>query len=334
MTARLKLALVGCGAIARLHLPALREGAPRTDVTAVVDTDAARAEALAKETGARPFTSLADALAAGDVDAVDLMLPHDVHEPATLAALAAGKHVLLEKPIAPTVEASERILAAGRRSGKVLMVAENAQYWPEVLTAKRLLDDGAIGEPISARGTFVIPMLPMFYGGEKPWRLDSKVAGGGIAIDAGSHWLRPLTMWLGEVSEVVAALGRPWGAMEGESLVQSMLRHRSGVVSVFESRLGSGPNADEPQFRLTGTRGEITIERPGRVMLWDGQHAEGTQVGEVGGYVRSYFGEMADFEAAVLDGRPLAAGPEAALSELRIALAMYRSAASKRWEPL
>jgi predicted dehydrogenase len=332
VTTRLKLALVGCGAIARLHLPAIRGGAPRTDVTATVDTDLARAEALAKETGARAFGSLDDALAHGDFDAVDLMLPHDVHETATLAALAAGKHVLLEKPIAPTVEASERILAAGRRSGRILMVAENAQYWPEVVTAKRLLDDGAIGNLIAARGTFVIPLLPMFYGGDRPWRLESKIAGGGIAIDAASHWLRPLSMWLGEVDEVVATLARPFAAMEGESLVQSMLRYRSGVVAVFESRLYDSPHGDEPQFRLTGTRGEITIERPGRVMLWDASHPEGTQVGEIGGYVRSYFGEMADFEAAVLDGRPLAAGPEAALSELRIALAMYRSAASGRWE--
>src|SRR5690348_10440762 len=97
----LDLALVGCGAIARYHLDGIKERARRIRVTAAVDRDRARAEQVAAETGAQVFTSLEDALAGGRFDAVDIMLPHDLHEAATVAALRAGKHVLCEKPMAP-----------------------------------------------------------------------------------------------------------------------------------------------------------------------------------------------------------------------------------------
>jgi len=330
--AELTLALVGCGAISQLHLTAIRKGALRTRITAVVDTNAERARAMAERTGAPPFTSLDQALADGAFEAVDVMLPHHLHESAAVRCFAAGKHVLLEKPMANDVAACERILDAARRAGTVFQVAENTQYWPEVVTTKRLLDDGAIGQVVTARASFAIPPMPQFYGGQNPWRLDNAIAGGGIALDAGSHWIRPLRMWLGEVDEVVGALARPWAPMQGESLVRALLRFRSGVVSSLDGLMKEPPFVPEPMFRLTGTAGEITIERPGRVVLWTAEHPNGTQIGEEGGYLESYHPQFADFEAAVLDGRPLAAGAEVAVGELRVALALYRSAETRRWE--
>ena len=130
MPRTLTMALVGCGAISRVHLPAIHGGAPRIDITAVVDADRARADAMARETGARAFTSLDEALARADFEAVDLMLPHHLHEEMAVRSFAAGKHVLLEKPLATTLDACDRILAAWKRAGRVFLVAENTQYWP------------------------------------------------------------------------------------------------------------------------------------------------------------------------------------------------------------
>lgn len=332
MSRRLTLALVGCGAISRLHLPAIRKGAARTAITAAVDIDPERAAAMARETGARAYTSLDEALAAGGFDAVDLMLPHHLHEDAAVRCFAKGLHVLLEKPLANDVAACARILAAAGRAGTVFQVAENTQYWPEVLTAQRLLAEGAIGEVVTARASFAIPPMPEFYGGPNAWRLDNTIAGGGIALDTGSHWVRPLRMWFGEVEEVVGALGRPWQPMQGESLVRALLRFRSGMVASLDGLMKEAPFVPEPMFRLTGLAGEITIERPGRVVLWTQQHPDGTQVGEAGGYLESYYGQFADFEGAVLDGKALAAGAEMAVGELRVALALYRSVQTQRWE--
>lgn len=332
----LRLALVGCGAISKMHRIGIQDGAPRIAITAAVDVSRASAESVASETGAEVFESLDAALESGCFDAVDLMLPHHLHESAALRCLDAGVHVLLEKPMAPSVDACARILeAAGKaaeRNGAVFMVAENSQYWPEVVTAKRLIDDGVIGDVVTARAAIFFPPMGDYYGGDKPWRFDNAAAGGGIALDTGSHWIRPLRIWLGEVDEVVAALGHPFGQMEGESLVRSLLRFRSGVVASFDALLSEAPLSPEPLFRITGSRGEITIDGLGRATVFDADHRRGRSEGEPGGYMKSYAGEFEDFAAAVLDGRPLAAGPEVALGELRTALALYRSAETRSWE--
>jgi len=328
---QLRLALLGCGAAADLHLPAI-EASARTVVAAAIDVDPARADAVAVRTGAVAFPSLDAGLASGTFDGVLVMLPHHLHEVAALAALTAGAHVLLEKPIAPTIAACERILDAARDADGVLMVAENAQYWPEVVLAKQLLDQGTIGEVITARAWHCFPPIDEFLSGVDPWRLSQERTGGGVAIDAGSHWLRPLRMWLGELVEVVAATGRPYPAMEAESMCRALCRFDTGVVASFDVILPPGPGvAPSALFQITGTTGELVIGSRGRVKLYDGTEPRGIVVG-TGNYLQSYEHQLAAFEAAVLDGRSPAVNAEYAVGELRAALAMYRSTESQRWE--
>lgn len=329
MSQTLKLALVGCGAISDWHRMGLRDVA-EIEVTAVVDVDRGRAEAAAD--GAAVFTSLDDALAEGDFDAVDLMLPHQLHESLAVQALEAGKHVLLEKPLAPTALACERILAAAERAEGVFMVAENAQYWPEILIAKRLLDEGAIGEVLTAGVHLFFPPMPAYYGGDAPWRFDKEATGGGISIDTGSHYVRPLRMWLGEIEEVVAAMERPLERMEGESLARALFRFQSGVVASFDLMLSEAPIGRQDMFRITGRDGEILIGMG--VTLYNRENPRGVRVEEERpqGYLLSYAGQFRDFAAAILEGKALDAGPEVAVGELRTALAMERSAQTRRWE--
>ena len=97
MSDQLKLAFIGCGAIARFHLDGIKGHAPRIDITALVDLDAAKARSFAEETGGQVFTSLDEALEKGDFDAVDILLPHDLHEKITIQCLQAGKHVTTRK---------------------------------------------------------------------------------------------------------------------------------------------------------------------------------------------------------------------------------------------
>jgi len=327
---RLRLAFVGCGAIAQWHLTALRAGALRTDVTAAVDVDVGRARALAQQTGAEAFESLAAALRADAFDAALVMVPHQLHEELAVATLDAGRHVLLEKPLAPTVEACARILAVARRSAAVFAVAENAQYWPEVVLAQGLIADGAIGEVITARAWHCAAPMAEFAGPGN-WRFSEAAAGGGVALDVGTHWMRPLRMWLGEPTEVVAATARPFEAMEAESMCRALCRFDSGVVASFDVILSPGPTAPLPLFQVTGSRGELVIDVLGRVKRYDGSDPGGTVVGR-GGYLLSYERQLAAFEAAVLDGVAPPTDAAYALGEVRAALAMVRSAGSGRWE--
>lgn len=329
MSGTLRVAVVGCGAIAEWHRNAIRAGAARTRVTACVDPDAARAAAFAAKMGATPYASLTDALAANAADAVAIMVPHHLHEELAAEAFQARRHVLLEKPMAVDLDACARVLAAARAAGTVFMVAENAQYWPGVLRARALLADGAIGTLVTARAWCCVPFMPEFYSGGA-WRFSVAATGGGVAVDAGSHFLRPLRMWCGELVDVMAVTGRPQVAMEGESLCRALCRFDGGVVASFDALLAVAAGTSLPRFQLTGTTGEIVIDAT-HVRLFDARGGAGTVVAE-SGYLESYAGEWRDFEAAVLDGTPLAASPEHSLGELRAAFAMYRSAASGRWE--
>lgn len=332
MSETVRTAIVGCGAIAHWHLDAIDRAHAPIVVTAAIDPDAANAQRIADRTGATPFPSLGAGLADRDFDAVLIAVPHHLHEPVAIEALRAELHVLLEKPLAPTLDACERILAAARAAGTVFMVAENAQYWPEVLTVRDLIRDGAIGDVITARAATFFPALDDFYGGDQPWRNTVAAAGGGVVIDTGSHWLRPLRVWLGEAVETVAALGHPHPAMEGESLCRALIRFESGVVAAFDAMLTTGAIANQPLFTVTGTNGECTVEGSGWVKLHDGSDWKGTKVGERGSYLQSYEGEWLDFARAIQTGSQPAATADDALGELRLALAMYRSAETRQWE--
>lgn len=330
---RVRMALVGCGAIHELHLYGLTLSQAPIDIVAVVDLDRERAERTGARVGARAFTSLSAALDEVAMDAVDVLVPHGAHEEVAVDVLGAGKHLLLEKPLAPSLDACDRILRMADDAGVVFMVAENAQYWPEVVALGELIADGAIGTPITARATALIPPLPDFYGADDAWRFDAVAAGGGVAIDTGSHWIRPLRMWFGEVREVVAALGHPYARMEGESLVRALLRFESGLVASLDLVLADTPFASESLFRVTGERGELTIEIDGTVRLTDATRRR-EEMARSGGYLDSYGGAFADFAAAILHGTPPAASAGMALGELRAAMACYRSAESRQWEPV
>ncbi len=281
----------------------MREQAPRISVSAAIDIDADRANAFSERTGARAFATLDDALVGGDFDAMDIMLPHDLHESAVMQCFDAGKHVLLEKPMAPTLDACARILEAAERTGVVFMVAENAQYWPEVVKAKEVIDSGAIGEPVTARAAFANnPLRDGFFDpdAKSPWRFNAARAGGGITIDGGSHWIRPLRMWLGEIDSVVATTARPLADMQGESLARALLRFRGGITAAFDAIYLDSVFAPDDMWRVTGTTGELTISsRGGGLWLWNASKRRGELLLQSGGYPKSFGGEMKDFAAAV-----------------------------------
>ncbi len=349
-TTSLRLALVGCGAIAKAHWRGIRELAPRIDVTATVDIDRRRAQTLANRIGCKAFGSLEEALASDRFDAVDIMVPHDRHEELAKAALKAGKHVCLEKPLANDLPAAKRILAAAKRAAKthgtVCMVAEQSQYWPDVVMAADLIKRGAIGQVIHARACYYdwfksdeIGLGPV---DASNWRFSVDTAGGGICLDGGSHWIRPLRMMLGDITSVVAVTGRHVQAMEGETHASAILRCANGATASFEAFASHGVTAPTEDFRITGTEGELVLEHrltrrgyhAGRLLLYNAETPDGDVLlaDNSIGTADSYGIELDDFSRAVLDGTPLAAPPEAALGELRTAMALYRSAESGRWE--
>lgn len=236
--------------------------------------------------------------------------------------------------MAPSLDACERILAAAKQAGVVFMVAENSQYWPEIVKAREMIEAGAIGDIITATAAFVMEFDDYWFKDKKPWRYDRDQTGGGIVIDGGAHWIRPLRIWLGEIDEVVAVTARPLEQMQGESLARALFKFQSGHVAFFDAMMLETVLAPDAWWRIKGTKGEITISGgfSGGIQLFDEKHREGKLLMEPQGYAQSFGPEQADFAAAVLDGKELEAGPEQSLGELRTALAVYRSAQSRSWE--
>jgi predicted dehydrogenase len=158
MAAKLRLALLGCGRIAQVHWRGIQESCgDLITVSACIDLFLPRAQAMAEKVSAATgetcaaFTSLAEAIASQQVhfEAVDIMLLHNQHEAAAVEAIEAGLEVLLEKPMSITPESCARIVRAAQARGNRFWVAEQEQYAPAILTAQRLIKEGAIGKTVT-----------------------------------------------------------------------------------------------------------------------------------------------------------------------------------------
>ncbi|MFV1968757.1 MAG: Gfo/Idh/MocA family protein [Pirellulaceae bacterium] len=158
---KLRVGFIGAGDITDMHYPAYKDN-PKAELYAICDVDEARLQRRVTEWGVeRTYTDYHELLADPDVDAVEVITPHHLHAEMGIAALAAGKHVSMQKPMAVNVAECDALIDAAKRSGKLFRVFENFRFYPPMVRAKELLDSGAIGEPLSIRiKSFLIEYLP------------------------------------------------------------------------------------------------------------------------------------------------------------------------------
>jgi predicted dehydrogenase len=203
---KIRVGLIGVGGISSLHARGYTDN-PTAELYAVCDINAELLQRRAREWGAQQaYTDYRQLLADPKVDAVEVITPHHLHVGIGVAALEAGKHVSMQKPMAMNVTECDALIAAARRSGKVFRVLENFRYYPPLVRAKELLDSGAIGEPLSIR--IKIVQGSMGKGWKVPysrwaWRYDEAQSGGGrIMFDYGSHFFAIAMWFLGEMEKV------------------------------------------------------------------------------------------------------------------------------------
>src|ERR1051325_2003073 len=211
---RVRLAIVGCGNICQLNAPGYLEH-PRCDVVALCGTDGTRAELRARQWGIEPriYKDYGELLADPGVDAVELLTPTYLHADQIVAALAAGKHVSCQKPIAVSVAEADRIAAAVAGARTTFRVTENFLYYPPIVKAKELLDAGAIGEPSLVRihTTRVADIVGQAIAVDPEalvWRRDRDRNPGGALYDDGVHKYATAALWIGEIGDVSAIVSR------------------------------------------------------------------------------------------------------------------------------
>lgn len=215
--------IIGCGDVAeKKGGPALYQ-AEGSELVAVMRRDLEKAEDFAQRHGAkRAYSSVEALLADPEIDTVYIATPPYLHCAQTLQAAAAGKHVLVEKPMALSVAECDQMIAACQKFNVSLHVAYYRRYWPKFQAIKAALEEGELGTVLGAQ-LQLCTLAPT-----SGWRVDPAISGGGHVVDVGSHRLDMLCFLLGEVAEV-------------QGFAQNRLAHHSAENdTVFSLRFDSG----------------------------------------------------------------------------------------------
>lgn len=228
-----RAAVVGCGDVAVVHFAALADS-DQAELVAVCDVDPTALAAATKQYGVKGYASVAELLAAEDLDVVHVCTPHDQHAPVAIACLEAGVNVLTEKPLAESLEAADRIIAAEAASSAKLGVCLQNRYNVPIQVARKRLESGELGRIVGGAGTVLWFRAPEYYRA-KPWRGTWANSGGGLLMNQAIHTVDLLQWLLGPVENVAGsahtrALGE---AIEVEDTAEMMLTHAGGARSIF-----------------------------------------------------------------------------------------------------
>jgi predicted dehydrogenase len=347
----LRVAFLGCGRIADLQCLGYRDH-PQARIVAVCDRAEASARQRADEWGVpRVYTDVEQLLADPEIDAVEILTPHHLHEQHATAALEAGKHVSLQKPPTRTLAEFDRLARVAESSGRVIRIFENFMYYPPHAKAKQLIEAGAIGEPISVRlktaagrltdGWEVTPAT-------QAWRLDPDTCGGGpTTFDHGYHCYHMGRFFIpAEIERVHAFIHwtevgeRAW--IDGPALVSwryqgDVPRYGSWeVIASLGMRVRSKYYASDDRLEIHGSEGIIWVNRctghlldePSVVLYRDGETRTFHDL--VTDWAESFRLGGIDFVDALLEGRPPPQDLPEARRTLAFALAAGKSAAEGR----
>ncbi|MBI3970385.1 MAG: Gfo/Idh/MocA family oxidoreductase [Chloroflexi bacterium] len=300
-----------------------------------------------------------------DVDLVDIVASNDVHAPVAIAAAAAGKAILCEKPLARTLAEAREMLGAAQAAGVPHMVGFNSRRYPAVQLARRLIDEGAVGRVYHWRAQFfnerfLDPELPL------AWRMQAETAGSGALGDLGSHAIDLARFLVGDIAEVAGATevfvperplpGRPGerAPVTGDDAAIWLCRFANGALGTFEaSKLAAGHKTDL-SFEVNGSAGALRwhFQELNSLELYsrgDPPHARGWRrilatepehpfaaaywpAGHPLGYEHSFINQAADLCRALAQGQPPSPDFVDGAACQAVMDAVLRAAKSRRWE--
>jgi predicted dehydrogenase len=329
---RVKLGIVGGGAITQVaHLPVLKK-LKNIEVLAICDTDLPKARALADRFGVKDaFDDIEELLRFETLDAVVICSPNHLHESHIQAALSANLHVLVEKPLTMSMASAQRIIRAAEKRDRVVMVGMNHRYRPDVQIVRSFVQSGELGTVESVRGSWHVFRPSRAQLG---WRQRRDQAGGGAMLDLGLSIL-DLGLWLGgnpQPVRVSASLDLSGKERAVEQAGSAFVVCEGGVslfVDVTWHHLGGGERFG---VGVRGSKGTAAINP---LMVWKEMHGVPVDVSPTGSgsrenaFTASYRAEWAHFEAAVA-GEAKVPSLQEHLVLHRVVDAIYRSALDGR----
>ena len=253
---RVRVGVIGTGAISQVvHVPIFAERED-VDLVAVADADVHKAEALSRRFDVPLVLSDEATIARPDLDAVVICTPNYLHEELAIAALEAGKHVFVERPLSTSAAGAQKVIDAAERAGRILVVSMPHRFRPGVAALRNFIAGGELGDLYAVRGSWMTRLMP---GSRHTWRYDRKEAGGGALIDLGVPAL-DLCLWLvgfPVMKRVTCITTRVSGEVEDAATL--MAETESGIALTLEvsNRLFAGE--DRYYARVMGSEGSGSL---------------------------------------------------------------------------
>jgi predicted dehydrogenase len=327
MTSPIRLGIIGTGIFARTaHLASIRNLGDTFTIVALHSRRPESAQAFADllDSPVDIHTDLDALLARDDLEAVDIVVPIHVMPGLVTTALKAGKHVISEKPIAPSVADGLEMLATYRDQpgDRVWMVAENWRYEESIQQAAMLVRSGAIGRVLAAHWGQIVPFVTSRYFAT-PWRRSGGFPGGAL-LDGGVHHVAALRAILGEIGGVRAEVTQHHADLPPADTLSASLTFESGALGSYMITYASQIDAGAP-LTIAGETGVLRVQ-PGEVAL--------TTPGDT--HTRTFpphqsvARELIAFAAAIRQGAPHHNTPASALQDVAVIEAMLESARSGR----
>ena len=328
---KLGVGIIGLGSAGLLHAESYNQIRDKARVVVLCDKDKGCVESNALIYGANAHTNYHDILHRKDIDIIDICLPHHLHAKAAIAAAEAGKHILVEKPIATTLKDADDMIKAAKKAGVKFMVAENHAFIPAHALAKKMVDQGQIGRVFLAKAYEIVGDVPI----EHSWKTSPEALGS--LLDMGVHRFFVLQWIIGEVKSVFAFAEKLTCELDtnNDDTAVIVLKFKNGALGEVDLTSGA---VSEPTNRLElyGTKGTIIEDHMCEPPLMYSSHQPGF---ETEGWVKpvvehapfpGYYGisfknEVEHFVDCVReDKEPLVTG-ELAKAALKVALCAYQS---------
>jgi predicted dehydrogenase len=315
MSDALSVGVIGAGGIARSHMNAIKVN-DNIQMVAVIDVDADRAGAAAEEFGANAYTDIEPLLANPQVEAVHVCTPHALHADQVVAAAEAGKHVLVEKPMALTLADCDRMIDACDRAGKILMVGQVMRYYPVNRTIQKMIADGEIGQVghlIRRRYSYFNPTPA--GSNSRHWYLDLEMGGICVLYCFGPHEYDILHWYLNSpVRQVYAQGSESTDLYRGQKdSYTAMMTHENGAVSVLSQTV----------VCHTGAHDQYIVGSTGSMMLaGDKLTVNGKEVSVEGSSREGMSNQIWEFATCCLEGRE----PDASGHSVRHSMAVIEAA--------
>jgi len=252
----MNFAIVGCGHIAKKHAEAIEkiEGA---NLVAVCDKVSQAMDEYVQKYGAKPYENLSDMLNNPSIDVVNICTPSGLHASIAVEAAKAGKHLIVEKPLALTLKDADQIINACKENNARLAVVHPNRFRPVVKELRKLMDEGRFGKLSHANATVRWNRNQAYYD-QASWR-GTKALDGGVLMNQAIHNLDLLIWLMGDVDEVYSMSATRLRKIEAEDVSTGVVRFQNGALGVVEAATTIYPKNLEESLSIFGEKGTAII---------------------------------------------------------------------------